>query len=34
MNFNAACILWGEITENNVIRDLGIYMFSAETIGA
>jgi endoglucanase Acf2 len=30
MNFNTALILWGAATNNNTIRDLGIYLYTNE----
>lgn len=31
MNFSAATFLWGEITKQDDIRDLGIYLYATET---
>ena len=33
MNFNASLINWGELTGNNTIRDLGIYLYTTEQTG-
>ncbi|WP_371068076.1 glycosyl hydrolase, partial [Salmonella enterica] len=30
MNFNAALIHWGQLTGNDAIRDLGIYLYTTE----
>lgn len=33
MNFNAALIQWGQVTNNKSIRDLGIYLYTTEQTG-
>lgn len=33
MNFNAALIEWGQVTNNKAIRDLGIYLYTTEQTG-
>ncbi|MEA4839805.1 MAG: glycosyl hydrolase [Bacteroidales bacterium] len=30
MNFNASLIQWGQLTNNNAIRDLGVYLYTTE----
>lgn len=33
MNFNTSLILWGEVSGNKAIRDLGIYLYTTEQTG-
>ena len=32
MNFNTGVILWGELTNNTEIRDLGVYLYTSEVV--
>jgi hypothetical protein len=32
MNFNTAVILWGEVSENKDLRDMGLYLYASEAV--